>query len=236
MWAEDFASGVKQAYLNGGWGNLWFRQRSRTHYPPASVQASIPQRRQLVRNSFRLPLSHFHECDSSTTPTPSFPLCLHSVFGSALSPFPGALVSSSCSDGIVCLYLSASIATTAAVKGNETQVLSTPLCLFSATLCPVTSFILLSWLLLTYLLICLWIFLAPCCPITCHLLALCDLPCHLEIFLLSRSAATIFKQAWKCMTDICLTKSLLSCRRQFWNLSATRIYLIQQVTSSSHAL
>lgn len=112
-------------------------ERSRTHYPPASAQANIPQRRQLVRNSFCLSLSHFPRRRTTfmnLNRQPSFLSCLRSLFVSVLSPFPGARVSGSRSNGIVCLYLSTSIATTAAVKGNRTEVTGTPLCLFLSTL------------------------------------------------------------------------------------------------------
>lgn len=112
-------------------------ERSRTHYPPASARANFPQRRQLVRNSFCLSLSHFPRCRATfmnLNRQPSFLLCLHSLFVSVLSPFSGARVSGSRSNGIVSFYLSTSIATTAAVKGNRTEVPGTPLCLFFSTL------------------------------------------------------------------------------------------------------
>lgn len=112
-------------------------ERSRTRCPPASARANVPQRRQLVRNSFCLSLSHF-PCRRATfmnlNRQPSFLLCLHSLFVSVLSPFLGAQVSGSCSNGIVCLYLSTSIATMSAVKGNRTEVTGTSLCLFFSTL------------------------------------------------------------------------------------------------------
>lgn len=113
-------------------------ERSRTHYPPASVRANIPQRRQLVRNSFCLSLSHFPRhwvtfMNLNRQPSipfmPPFSLCV-----CILSLFPGARVNGSCSNGIVGLYLSTSIATTAAVKGNRTEVTGTTLCLLLYTL------------------------------------------------------------------------------------------------------
>lgn len=112
-------------------------ERSRTHYPPASARANIPQRRQLVRNSFCLSLSHF-PCHWVTfmnlNRQPSFPFMPpFSLCVCILSLFPGARVNGSRSNGIVGLYLSTSIATTAAVKGNRTQVTGTALCLLLYT-------------------------------------------------------------------------------------------------------
>lgn len=135
-----FASEVKQVCSNGGWGILWTRRQPNpkgrghtTHQP-----ANIPQRRQLVRNSFCLSLSHF-PChwvtfmnlnrQPSIPFMPPFSLCV-----CILSLFPGARVNGSCSNGIVGLYLSTSIATTAAVKGNRTEVTGTTLCLLLYTL------------------------------------------------------------------------------------------------------
>lgn len=146
-------------------------ERSRTHYPPASTRANIPQRRQLVRNSFCLSLSHFPRCRATfmnLNHQPSFPLCLHSLFVSVLSQFPCARVSGSCSNGIVCLYRSTSIATSAAVKGNRTEVTGTLLCLFFSTL-PLSCyrFYSLSWLSLTDLYLFPCILLALCSLITC---------------------------------------------------------------------
>lgn len=112
-------------------------ERSRTHYPPASTPANIPQRRQLVRNSFCLSLRHFPHRQATfmnlnSQPSflfmPPFSLCVCFISVSWCS------VSGSRSNGIVCLYLSTSIATTAAVKGNRTEVSGTPLCLFFSTL------------------------------------------------------------------------------------------------------
>lgn len=119
-------------------------ERSRTHYPPASVRASIPQRRQLVRNSLCLSLSHFPRRRATfmnLNRHPSFLLCLHSLFVSVLSPFPGAQVSGRRSNGNVCFYLSTSIATTAAVKGNGTEVTCTLLCRCAFVLLPVLFFL-----------------------------------------------------------------------------------------------
>lgn len=103
---------------------------------PAPSTANIPQRRQLVRNSFCLSLSHFRRrratfMDLNRHPSFSPPFFNATVllFVSALSPFPGARVSGSRSNGIVCLCISTSIATTAAVKGNRTEVsVSAPFC------------------------------------------------------------------------------------------------------------
>lgn len=57
-------------------------ERSRTHYPPASARANAPQRRQLVRNSFCLSLSHFPCCWATfinLNCQPTSLLCLHSL-------------------------------------------------------------------------------------------------------------------------------------------------------------
>lgn len=60
-------------------------ERSRTRYPPASTRASIPQRRQLVRNSFCLSLSPFPshratfmnlDCQPLFSFIPPFSLCV----------------------------------------------------------------------------------------------------------------------------------------------------------------
>lgn len=92
---EVYASEVKHGYLNGGYGESVVEatiksERLRTHYPPAK----IPQRRQLVRNSFCLSLSHFPRRQvtfMNLNCQPSFPCMppLRPLFVSVLSPFPG---------------------------------------------------------------------------------------------------------------------------------------------------
>lgn len=135
MWEEDFAGRVKQAYLNGGWGNLQLRQqpnrkgRGHATHQPACGPVFLKGVNLSEAVSVCLLVTFMN-----VICLPSFLLCLHSVFVSALSPFPGALLSGSRSDGIVCLYLSASIATTAAVKGNGREVPGTLVCLSFATL------------------------------------------------------------------------------------------------------
>ena len=108
----SFVSGLKQACLNRSWGNLVKAtaksERSRTHSAPASAHPNFSQRRQLVRNSFCLSLTHFPRRRASfmnVTRHLSFLLWCHSLFVSVLSQFPGAFVSDSCSNGNVFISL-----------------------------------------------------------------------------------------------------------------------------------
>lgn len=100
------------------------------HAGQHSSKASTCQKQFLSLSHFPRHRATFMNLDRQ----PSFLLYLHSLFVSVLSLFPGAWVSGSRSNGIVCLYRSTSIATTAAVKGNRTEVPGTLLCLFLFTL------------------------------------------------------------------------------------------------------
>lgn len=146
----------KTLHIRSGWGvlplesnklvetgteTIWFRRHPNmkgrgdsTHQP---ALANAPQRRQLVRNLFCLSLSQFprHWVSSIIVIHQPYVFLFSSIlFVSVLSPFSGDLLSDSCSNGTVCLDPSTSTATSAAEKGNKTEVTRTELILSFFTL------------------------------------------------------------------------------------------------------
>lgn len=113
----------------------------------ACVRTNIPQRHQLVRNSFCLCLSHFpfHSIHQSEA-QPAFLACLRALSLSLFYLFLGAQVSSG-SFGIITLYLSTSAGNTAAGNGDGTEVtLSVP---FISCFCPAASFLYLFYFIIS---------------------------------------------------------------------------------------
>lgn len=170
---KPFASEVKQACLNGGWGNLRSRRQPNpkgrghtTHQPargPTFLKGVNLSETVSVCLLVTFPVAEPHSWIWIVNPlffyASILSLCLFYLRFRACG---------SRSNGIVGLYLSTSIATTGAVKGNRTEVPGTSLCLFFSTLplsChPSYS---LSWLSLTDLFFFLCILFALCTLNTC---------------------------------------------------------------------
>ena len=116
---------VLWACLNGGWRTLWSKG-----WPDPKGQGHTGHR-PACRPTFLKGVNLSETvsvCLLVTLSVAEHPwivnLC-HSLFVSVLSRFLGTQVSLSCFDGTVCLYLSTSVATMAAVKYNRTEVTRT---------------------------------------------------------------------------------------------------------------